>query len=219
MKLNSGLVALTFTSLIYFNMLGLKIWFKKPISKNIIIGGMCGAIGIVFLFWKEISSIQQSVGPIIGISIGILATFFASIGNMFAFKNHQLKVPVVVFNSYGMLYGAICSLVIGLINHEYFNFPTSPSFLFSLLYLVIFGTVIAFWAYQTIVGTMGADRAAYSSIISPMIAVIVSTLFEGIHFTPFLFIGIILCLVGNFIALNINFNMNTKKTESKSCEN
>lgn len=200
-KMSSGLVALTFTSLVYFNMLGLRLWFKKSISKNVLWGGLLGAFGITLLFWKEILEFQSGSGPVLGVMIGIVATFFASTGNMFAFKNHTLKIPVVVFNSFGMLYGALFSLVIGLINNENFSIPTSSSFLFSLFYLAVFGTVIAFWAYQTLVGTIGADRAAYSSIIAPMIAVVVSNIFENVAFTPYLVGGIIFCLLGNLLSL------------------
>jgi drug/metabolite transporter (DMT)-like permease len=200
-KMNSGLVALTFTSLIYFNMIGLRLWFKKPISKNIFWGGFLGALGIVLLFWKEIHSFKAGEGPILGVLLGLIATFFASNGNMFALKNHQLKIPVVIFNSYGMLYGALFSLMIGLFRHENFTLPTTPSFLFSLFYLALFGTVIAFWAYQTLVGSIGADRAAYSSIISPMLAVVVSNFFEKVPFTPYLMAGILFCLLGNLLSL------------------
>ena len=200
-KINSGLVAITFTSLIYFNMVGLTIWFKRPVSKNVFLGGVLGAIGITLLFFKELSE-WRTQGPILsGVLIGILATFFASTGNMFSFKNHQLKIPVVVFNSYGMLYGALLTLFIGICNGETFHFPTQTSFIFSLMYLVVFGTVIAFWAYQTLIGTMGADRAGYSSIISPMIAVVISSIFENVKFTLFIILGIIFCLLGNVISL------------------
>lgn len=198
-KLSSGLVALTFTLLVYFNMIGMKIWFKKPISKNVFFGGLLGAFGIICLFWKEIFGVNSS--PLIGVAIGIIATLSASTGNMFAFKNYQEKIPVVVFNSYGMLYGALCTLVIGLVRHENFHLPMTSSFILSLFYLAIFGSVIAFWAYQTLVGTMGADRAAYSSIIAPMIAVLVSSVFENVKFTPFIVVGIILCLLGNILSL------------------
>lgn len=200
-KMNSGLVALTFTTLVYFNMIGLKIWFKRPISKNVFIGGMLGAFGIAFLFWKEILGFSTGSGPLAGVVIGIIATFFASTGNMFAYKNHIEKVPVVVFNSYGMLYGSICSLFIGLVRGESFAYPATLSFTLSLLYLVILGTVIAFWAYQTLVGTIGADRAAYSSIVSPMIAVVLSSIFEHVQITPLFFLGILFCLLGNFVSL------------------
>jgi drug/metabolite transporter (DMT)-like permease len=200
-SISSGLVALTFSTLIYFNMFGLRIFFKKEISKNIIYGAILGFIGMIFLFWKEISNFNADQTTIIGIIIGIIATFCASIGNMFAYKNHLLKIPVMTFNAYGMLYGAGFSLILGLFMGESFLFPTTPSFLFSLGYLSLFGTVIAFYAYQTLVGTIGADRAAYTSIINPVIAMLISIVYENVIFTPLLFIGIILCFLGNVIAL------------------
>lgn len=199
--INSGLVALTFTTLIYFNMLGMKVVFKKNVSKNVFFGAVLGFIGIILLFWREISNFNADPATIYGIIVGIVATFCASIGNMFAYQNHRLKVPVMTFNAYGMLYGALFSLVIGLFMRESFYLPTTASFLFSLSYLALFGTVIAFWAYQTLVGTIGADRAAYTSIISPVIAVLISCLFENIIFTPQLFFGMILCFAGNLLAL------------------
>ena len=210
--INSGLVALTFTTLIYFNMFGMKVVFNKSISKNVFIGALLGFIGIVLLFWKEISNFQADQLTIYGIVVGIVATFCASIGNMFAYQNHRLKIPVMTFNAYGMLYGALFSLVIGLLMQESFVLPMTSSFLFSLSYLALFGTVIAFWAYQTLVGTIGADRAAYTSIISPVIAILISALFENIDFGLHTFFGIILCFAGKLIALKSS--PNSKLAES-----
>jgi drug/metabolite transporter (DMT)-like permease len=200
-SISSGLVAVTFSTLIYFNMFGMKIFYKKEITRNIIYGATLGFLGMICLFWKEIANFNADQATIIGIIIGIVATFFASIGNMFAFRNHQLKIPVMTFNAYGMLYGALFCLIFGLFMGESFVFPTTPSFLLSLGYLSVFGTVIAFYAYQTLVGTIGADRAAYTSIINPVIAMLISSMFENIAFTPQLFIGILLCFAGNLVAL------------------
>ncbi|MGZ3788266.1 MAG: DMT family transporter [Bacteriovorax sp.] len=200
-KMSSGLVALTFTTLVYFNMLGMRVWFKKSISKNVFLGGLLGALGIALLFSKEILEFKAGTGPIAGVLIGIIATFFASTGNMFAFKNFKLQIPVVIFNAYGMLYGALGCLIIGLIRHENFAYPMSVRFTLALLYLALFGSVIAFWAYQTLVGTIGADRAAYSSIIAPVIAVTASSIFENVKFTPFMLAGIFFCLLGNLLSL------------------
>lgn len=200
-KINSGLVALTFTTLIYFNMVGLKFWYRRPVSKNVFIGGVFGALGIISLFWKELVEFKSGSTAIAGVVIGIVATLFASCGNMVAFKNHQEKVPVVVFNSFGMLYGSLLTLIIGVGMHENFSYPMTLKFSLSLLYLVVFGTMIAFWAYQTLVGTMGADRAAYSSIVSPTIAVALSAVFENAQITFMFFIGMIFCLLGNYLSL------------------
>ncbi len=199
--IHSGLVALTFTSLIYFNMAGMKIFFKKRITINVIIGAILGCSGITALFWKEISDVHLSTMTLYGIVIGIVATLSASLGNMFATYNHQQKIPVMTFNAYGMLYGTFFSFIYALMTNENFRLPMTSSFLFSLIYLSLFGTVIAFWAYQTLVGQLGAEKAAYTSIISPVIAVGVSHYFENVAFTKELFIGMILCFLGNFVAL------------------
>ena len=117
------------------------------------------------------------------------------------YKNHLLKVPVMAFNAWGMFYGTVFTLIIGLVMRESFVVSLTSTFILSLAYLSLFGTVIAFWAYQTLVGTIGAEKAAYTSIINPVIAMLISTAFENIIFTPLIFIGILLCFAGNLIAL------------------
>jgi drug/metabolite transporter (DMT)-like permease len=199
---NSAFVALTFTSLLYFNMIGLKIWFKKRVSSNVITGAIIGASGIILVFWREIESFNMNDHlQIKGILLGLLATFFASLGNMFGHQNHRNQIPVSIFSAYAMMYGALFSLGTSTLLNEPITFPLTLTFLSSLLYLSVFGTVIAFWSYQTLIGSIGADKAAYTSIISTSIAVIISHIYEKLTLTPNLFLGIALCLLGNIIAL------------------
>ncbi len=202
--INSGLVALTFTSLIYFNMAGMKIFFKKRITVNVFIGAVLGCCGITALFWREISDVNLGAMSLYGILIGLVATFFASLGNMFATYNHHQKIPVMTFNAFGMLYGTCFSFLFALLTKENFSFPMTSSFISSLVYLSLFGTVIAFWAYQTLVGELRAEKAAYTSIISPVIAVFVSNYFEKVPFTRELILGMFLCFLGNYFALKKN---------------
>lgn len=199
--INSGLVALTFTALIYFNMFGMNLIYKKVISRNVILGAVLGFVGIILLFWREIINFNADRVTIYGIFIGVVATLFASAGNMFAYKNHLMKVPVMTFNMYGMIYGALFSFIIALTSGQSFSLPMTSTFLWSLTYLSFFGTVVAFWAYQTLVGTLGAERAAYTSIISPVIAIVISIIFENVLFTPQLLAGMIFCFAGNLLAL------------------
>lgn len=199
--ISSGLVAVTFTTLIYFNMIGMKILYKKQISKSLVLGSIIGFSGIVLLFWKEIIQSNFNQLTILGIIIGVVATLSASIGNLAAYKNHLNKVPVMTFNAYAMLYGTCFSLIIGLALNQSFFLPTTPTFIGSLLYLSIFGTVITFWAFQTLIGTIGAEKAAYTSLISPVIAITFSILFEGLQFNYLMCIGMMLCFFGNYLAL------------------
>lgn len=198
---SSGLIALTFTMLIYFNMLGLHFFYKQSVSKNVFIGALLGIMGIFLLFWGEIVNFNPQSQTLWGITVGIIATFFASLGNMVAYRNHRHKIPVMTFNAFGMMYGALFSLGAGVLLQENFLLPTTSSFLLSLTYLSLFGTVVAFWAYQTLVGEIGADKAAYTSIISPMIAVVVSSFYEDIQMALPFAAGIGLCIAGNIFAL------------------
>jgi drug/metabolite transporter (DMT)-like permease len=133
--------------------------------------------------------------------IGFLATFFASVGNMFSQKTYQLKIPVVVTNTYGMAYGSFFTFVTALVLGHSLVIPTTPVFLAALGYLSLFGTVIAFWAYLSLAGKIGAEKAAYSSVISPIIALTLSSFFENFHWTPMLIIGVALCILGNIFTL------------------
>jgi drug/metabolite transporter (DMT)-like permease len=75
------------------------------------------------------------------------------------------------------------------------------SFWASLIYLTVFGTILAFGAYVSLVGRIGAERASYSAVVSPVIALGLSVVFEGLAFTNYLILGFLLCLVGNVLTL------------------
>ncbi|MNL44747.1 putative DMT superfamily transporter inner membrane protein [compost metagenome] len=120
---------------------------------------------------------------------------------MVAQKSYQEKVPVVVTNTWGMLYGSIFTLIVGLSLQHSFVIPMTAKFLSSLGYLSLFGTVIAFGAYLSLAGRIGAEKAAYTGVISPIIALTLSSLFEDFTWTPAIIIGVLLCILGNVFTL------------------
>lgn len=197
----SGLVALGFCTLIYYNMIGMRVFFGKPITKNVIWGSVLGGIGMVFLFMNEILHFDPHSKTIWGLLVGVLATFFASMGNMVAQKSFSLKVPVMVTNTYGMLYGFLFTLLVGLVVQTNFAIPLTPRYISALLYLALFGTVIAFGAYLLLAGRIGAEKAAYTSVLNPVIALIISSFFENFKWTPYIAVGVVLCLAGNVFTL------------------
>jgi drug/metabolite transporter (DMT)-like permease len=203
---SSAFIALTFTTLIYFNMIGLYFLYQKKIESSAILGTIIGGIGIFFIFSKQILNVSLNQKELYGIIIGVIATLSASLGNMASIKNHQAKIPVLVFNAWAMLYGSIFSLIVGLILQESFSFNPNVPFFTSLFYLTVFGTVIAFYAYQTLIIEIGAHRAAYTSIISPIIAVFVSMAFENFELTKVIIIGMILAILGNYLVLKRRVN-------------
>ncbi len=198
---SSGMTAIAFTTLIYYNMIGMWYFFGKPITKNVILGSVLGGIGIFFLFANELFHFDSNTKTIWGLLLSFIATMFASFGNMISQKNYRKGVPVVIANTYGMLYGSLFTLVVALLLQENLAIPMTGKFLGSLLYLSLFGSVIAFGAYLTLAGRIGAEKAAYTSVLSPVIALTLSSFFEGFKWTPYIVIGVVLCLLGNIITL------------------
>jgi drug/metabolite transporter (DMT)-like permease len=80
----------------------------------------------------------------------------------------------------------------------------------SLLYLSLFGSVIAFGCYLTLLNNIGAHKASYSTIMFPAVAVVISTFVEGFVWDSYTFVGLSLMLLGNLLVL-----AKTKKSPEK----
>ncbi len=197
----SAIIALVYTTMIHFNILGLRIFFKKKIHKNVVYGSFIGMLGVFFLFYEDISKFNGDPKSLMGVGIGLVAVFFASAGNMFSHQNHVMRVPVMAANAWGMFYGTIFTAFLCLVFSQVLLLPTHASFWGTLIYLSLFGTVIAFGAYNYLVGKIGAERAVYTTLVSPVIAVLLSSFFENLKVTPFLLLGITFCLSGNILTL------------------
>lgn len=198
----SGLVAATFTLVIYTNMIGLRIFYKKPFSSNLIVGSLLGGLGIFLLFWDSIASFETDKTGVKGLALGIVATFLASGGNLISVGLQKKKISVIASTSWGLLYGALFTLLLLSVTGQALVFDTSVSYLASLLYLSLFGTVFAFAAYLKLIGDLGADRAAYINILTPVIALILSGLFENFHWQWWTVVGMLLCGLGNYWTLH-----------------
>ena len=101
-----------------------------------------------------------------------------------------------------MLYGAVLTAIIAFARGVPPAFDTSPAYVASLLYLALFGSVIAFGAYLTLIGRIGPDRAGYVMIMFPVIALLLSAMFEGLSLEMLQFGGVALVLLGNLLVLN-----------------
>jgi len=199
--LESGLVAVLFSTVIFFNIINGAIFLKSKIRLNVLFSALIGFIGIALVFKDELfgftfSNEESSALLVAGISIVI-----ASLGNITSAHNQKNKLPVVQTNAFGMLYGSLLMLLLGLVTGKSLNFNFSISYIGSLMYLTVFGSIIAFTSYLTLLGKIGADRAAYVMLVFPIIALILSTLFEGYVWDTYAIIGVALVTLGNFMVL------------------
>lgn len=198
----SGLAAVTFATIVFMNVINGALFLKAPVDARMIGGALLGLTGICLVFWPELSSFELSDAALYGLLLGLGATFSASFGNILSAYNQKRHIPVIQTNAYGMLYGALVMVALAAVTGRDFSFEFSWSYGGSLLYLAVFGSVVAFGCYLTLIGRIGADRASYASMLFPLVALGLSTLFEGYRWTGFALAGMGLILVGNILILN-----------------
>jgi drug/metabolite transporter (DMT)-like permease len=199
--LSSAMTSIAFSTMLLMNIVNTRIFFGSHISARVYIGALFGILGIAALFWNDIGAIEASGASILGLGLVLSGAFVASLGNMVSVRNSKAGMNVFAVNAWGMLYGTLILIFIVLVSGDQFSIPSEPSYLISLLYLGVFGTVIAFATYYVLLNNMGPEKASYVIVLFPVVAVILSTLFEGFSWTSNTFAGFTLVLIGNAIVL------------------
>ncbi|WP_321368196.1 DMT family transporter [uncultured Desulfuromusa sp.] len=199
--ITSGLAAVVFSTIVIMNLINGRIFLGTPMEWRVLLGAGAGLVGLGLLFWPELASVNFS-GPILfGMFLSFGATYLASLGNILSARNQQQMLPVVQTNAYGMSYGALCMLLIAVLSGDPMQLEMTPAYLISLGYLALFGSVIAFGCYLSLIGRIGAGRAAYATLLFPIVALLLSTIWEDYHWTIPGVLGIGLILCGNYLAL------------------
>ena len=199
--INSALTSIAFSTLMIVNIINARLWFKTHISNQVYYGGALGLMGIVTLFWPQISNVSFGNSTLLGLGLCLIGVLFASTGNMISIKNQHNNMAVLPATAWGMLYGSSFMLVLALIQGQTFNFSFTVQYISSLLYLSIFGSVIAFGCYLTLLARIGAHKASYATIMFPAVAVVISSFVEGFTWDSYTFIGLGLMLAGNLVVL------------------
>lgn len=201
LHVTSGLIAVCFSTIPILNAINQRIFFKMRIKKQILLGGALGMTGIFLVFWHEIAGLHLSDTRIHGLGLALFAGYIASLGNISSMRNSRAGMPVFETTGLGMLLGSAFAFATALTTGIHINFDISPHYLASLAYLALFGSVVAFLSYLTLVARMGSDKAGYIGILTPIVALAISTHFEGYVWTSQAAIGVALILLGNVIAL------------------
>ncbi|RJG08069.1 EamA family transporter [Noviherbaspirillum cavernae] len=195
----SGLVAVVFSTAPLWNALNGRIFLGRPIEGTVVFGAVLGLAGITLLFLPQMQGHWSDGGMLSGLGLALLGTLFFSTGNLLSSRMQTLGLTPWLTNSWAMLIGAsilgTASLALGLP----FVLESSVRYLGSLLYLAIPGSVIGFTAYLLLVGRMGPERAAYCTVLFPVVALTISTFFEGYQWTLAAFAGLALVLTGNLL--------------------
>ncbi len=199
--LASGLVALLFSLIIFMNIFNGFLFLGKPIRKLVLIGGIIGVFGTVLVFYNDILTFAFTNENSIALILGLLAVLSASLGNIISARNQLNSLPVIQTNAFGMFYGGLSMFAVALFTNAEFNFDLSFPYVASLIYLILFGSIVAFSAYLKLLGNIGPDKSAYVTLVIPVIALILSTIFEDYQWSLLAAAGVILILGGNTLIL------------------
>jgi drug/metabolite transporter (DMT)-like permease len=197
----SGLVAVGFSASPLLNMGISRLAFGTPARPLVALGGSMGVAGIALVFWPELAHVRAGPGVALGALLTAGAVLASALGNVFATRLDRLGVNVWQKMAWGMAYGSAGSALATLASGQRFAFSLAPSYLASLLYLAVFGSVLAFAAFLTLLERVGAARAGYVGVMTPVVALAISAAVEGFAWGPGTFLGIAVVVAGNLVVL------------------
>ena len=199
--ITSAMTAIAFSTMLWLNIINARIFFGTRAGARVIAGSMLGVLGISVLFLPDANSLEFSELAIFGGGLALLGALIASLGNMVSQSAQNAGLPIIQSNAWGMFYGAVLTGAIAYGQGIEFSFEYTGSYIASLLYLAIFGSIVAFGTYLTLLGRIGAHKAGYAMVMFPVVALMVSIAFEGLELTRTVVAGVVLVLAGNLFTL------------------
>lgn len=201
--ITSGLVAVVFALLLVPNAILGRMFLGTQLGPRLLVGSAVAMAGVALLFVHE-ARVDPN-GPaesMIGIGITMMGVMAASVANVLQGTQTARRYPMVPMLGVAMLMGAGVDATIAWALHGSPVIEWRAGYLFGLLYLGVFASAIAFTLYFGVLRIIGPAKAAYSSVIVPVIAMLLSTLFEGYHWSPLAAGGAVLAMAGLVIALS-----------------
>ena len=199
--ITSALVAIMFSLIIFMNIVFGRIFLKNPVNMQVVGGAIMGLSGTILIFYPELIDYKAGSKTLLGIGLAAVGVVSASLGNITSAANQRHELPIIPTNALGMLYGGLAMFILATVTGRPIGFDWGLPYVLSLVYLAVFGSVIAFGAYLTLIGKIGPDKAAYALVIVPLIAILISVLLEGYQLQLISILGIGLLIGGNVVAL------------------
>ena len=199
--LTSGLIAVANSNVVFLNILFGALLFGQALKARVALGAAIGFVGMLLIFAPDIVGVDWTGETAIGLALALGSTVTTSFGNLIAGSNQRAGIPVLQGTGYAMAYGAAAVFVFALAQGHLPAIEWTARYLVSLAYLALFGSVIAFAGYYTLLGRIGADRAAYSMVLFPVVALAISTVLEDYIWTVEALAGVALVLLGNLLVI------------------
>ncbi len=214
--ITSALTAIAFSTIVWMNIVNARLIFGMRAGRRVLFGALLGVGGIFTLFMPQIAELSFSDTVLFGSMLAVGGALVASFGNMASQGAQRAGLPVVQSNAWGLCYGAMFNAGVAFYGGHEYTFDWSLGYVVSLFYLAVFGSIIAFGAYLTLLGRIGAHKAGYSMVMFPVVALVLSALFEGLAIDATIVVGTLLVLLGNVFVLHTG--QATRSNERRAAE-
>jgi drug/metabolite transporter (DMT)-like permease len=199
--LTSGIVAVMIGLLLVPNTLLGRLLLGQVITRRFAIGSGIAIVGIALLLVHEARMAPLGGHVLLGVVLALGGMLSASISNVAQANETGRGLPMVSLLAWAMLYGTLADAALAWILSGPPVFPTSGAYWAGTAYLAIAGSVVTFPLYYTLIRQLGAGRAAYNGVVVIVIAMLISTVFEGYRWSLLAVAGAVLAMVGLVVAL------------------
>ena len=200
--LTSGLVAVVFALMIVPNAVLARVVLGAALTRRFLAGSAIALAGIALLMLHEYRIAPPNSGVTTGVLLVTGAIFSVSIGNLLQATQTARGVPVVSLMAWGMIWGVLASGAYAIVSVGAPVLDPRPAYLAGIAYLGLVGSALTFPLYSQLIREWGPGPAAYNGVAVPVVAMILSTLFEGYQWSLLAGAGAVLAMAGLLVALS-----------------
>ncbi len=205
--ITSGLVAVMFALLIVPNALLAKYWLGRPIGGAFILGSAIACTGVGLLMLQEYRAAPVGgTEVLLGLSLALCSVGTASVSNVLQVTPKIARYPTITVLAWSMFWGSLANSIFALIMYGAPVIDTRPGYIGGVLYLSIIGSVVTFPLYFKLIRDIGPGKAAYTGVVIPVVAMILSTIFEGYVWSTLALAGGVLVMAGLVVTMQARKN-------------
>lgn len=199
--LPSGVVAVGYSASPLVAGLGSAWLFGGSMTRRFVVGGVLGLVGVTLIFWPEFGKAQAGSTTALGVVFTVASVLLSTVGSLVASRNRERSLPMWPSLGYGMLYGSVAVWAIVLASGQPIVWPGALSWWVSLLYLALAGSVLSFACYLVLLDRLGPGPAGTIGVMTPILALLVSAVFESYRPDALSALGAALAVAGNVLML------------------
>lgn len=200
--LTTGLIAVVFSTASAMTLIFNAALQRRPPPPRVLLGALLGVLGIAVIFGPELGGLEVTGDAGLGLLLSVAGTVSFSLGGIVSARNQAAGLSVRGSTAWAMAYGALLLTLLALLRGQDFGFDPGLPYVASLLYLAVFGSVIAFACYFALLARIGAEKAAYATVLFPIVALGISTFAEDYRWSLAALAGVLLTLLGNLLVLS-----------------